>query len=183
MDDDKLDALVHYVCAKCADPEKLGATKLNKILWFADVFAFARYGQSVTGATYIKRQFGPVPLRINAARSRLRDRGAIVERQVMVGSFMQTQLISMLSPNISIFSSEEVSLIDDVIHSVVNDHTAKSISDLSHNLVWESAAIGEQIPIAAGAFGGNIGEIDEDDMAWARNEIDRIEGNVASSGI
>jgi hypothetical protein len=30
--------------------------------------------------------------------------------------------------------------------------------------------------MSAAAFGGNFGEIDEDDMAWARKEVDRIEG-------
>ena len=36
MDQEKFDALVHYICARCEDPTSLGATKLNKIMWYSD---------------------------------------------------------------------------------------------------------------------------------------------------
>jgi len=36
---DRLAAMAHYVIARCA-PEELGATKLNKVLWFTDVFHY-----------------------------------------------------------------------------------------------------------------------------------------------
>jgi hypothetical protein len=66
-------------------------------------------------------------------------------------------------------------LVDSVLEAICAADTASSVSNFSHDLVWESAEIGEEIPIAAAAFGGNFGEIDENDMAWARKEIDRIE--------
>lgn len=41
---DRLKALVQYICYQCHDPSVLGAIKLNKILWYSDVIAFARSG-------------------------------------------------------------------------------------------------------------------------------------------
>jgi len=170
-----LDALVHYICARCENPAKLGATKLNKVLWYSDVFAFAETGASITGATYIKRQFGPVPKDIIASRIRLQNSGAIVERHASVYDYNQVQFVAVKKPDISKFSATQISLVDGVITAICANHTAASISNLSHDYIWESAQIGEEIPMAAAAFGGNFGEINEDDIAWARNEIDRIE--------
>ncbi len=180
MENAKLDALVHYVCARCDNPSKLGATKLNKVLWYADVFAFAQSGQSITGAVYIKRQFGPVPKDILAARARLVAAGALVERQIQSYSYIQTQFFALSKPDISMFSAEQISLVDTVVDAICSNHTATSISNLSHDVIWEAAEIGEELPMAAAAFGGNFGEIDEHDIAWAHSEIDRIEKIAAT---
>jgi hypothetical protein len=173
--DTRLDSLVHYVCARCDNPSELGATKLNKILWYSDVFAFATYGRSITGAIYVKRQFGPVPKDIRASRSRLINNGAIFEKEAMHHGYPQTQFLALKTPDISMFAPEQISLVDKVIETVCSNYTAASISRASHDVVWESAAIGEEIPMAAAAFGSNFGELDEEDLAWARKEIDRIE--------
>jgi Antitoxin SocA-like, Panacea domain len=61
MRNDKFDDLVHYVIWKCPDATTLGATKLNKILWFADAIHYLRTGQPVTAARYVEQQHGPVP--------------------------------------------------------------------------------------------------------------------------
>jgi hypothetical protein len=173
--DTRLDSLVHYVCARCDNPSELDATKLNKILWYSDVFAFATYGRSITGAVYVKRQFGPVPKDIRSSRARLVDSGAIFERMAMHHGYPQTQFIALSNPDISMFGPEQISLVDKVVETVCSNTTARPASRASHDGVWESAEIGEEIPMAAAAFAGNFGELDEDDLAWAKKEIDRIE--------
>ncbi len=175
MDDAKLDALVHYVCARCENPSKLGATKLNKVLWYSDVFAFAQDGKSITGAEYVKRQFGPVPKNIRASRTRLMDRGILVEREVLNHGLLQVQFIALKPADVSMFTAAQISLVDTVLETICSQHTASSISNLSHDFIWEAAEIGEVIPMAAAAFGSNFGEIDEEDMVWAKHEVDRIE--------
>jgi hypothetical protein len=177
MADVKLDILVHYVCARCDNPSDLGATKLNKVLWYSDVLAFATLGESITGAIYIKRQFGPVPKHILDSRARLEASNAIVVRDAPYGGgYLQKQFIALRAPDISMFSPEQISIVDGVLQEICRNHTATSISQLSHDIVWQSAEIGEEIPMSAAAFAGGIGEIDEVDMSWAQQEIDRIEG-------
>ena len=56
--------LVHYICFKCPDPTILGATKLNKILYYSDFFYYLKYGKAITNDTYIKQSYGPVPYAI-----------------------------------------------------------------------------------------------------------------------
>ncbi len=76
--------LVHYVCWKCEDPSQLGATKLNKIAWFADVYAYRRDGVSMTGESYVKRQFGPVPRSILPTLALLQREGKLVVRDTQL---------------------------------------------------------------------------------------------------
>ena len=40
--------LILYVAEKCQDDPKFGATKLNKILWWADFLAYAQHGTPIT---------------------------------------------------------------------------------------------------------------------------------------
>jgi hypothetical protein len=178
VDERKFDALVHYVCARSGDPARLGATKLNKILWFADVIAYVRTGHPITGAIYVKRQFGPVPRGIMASRSRLRANGKIFEKKELVGTYEQIQFISLQEPDLSPFRAEEISLVDEVIDIICNSHTARSISDLTHDNVWKMAEIGEEIPLHAMLAAQRV-EIDESDIEWAMKEIGRIEQRAA----
>ncbi len=174
MDEAKFDALVHFICARCDDPSRLGATKLNKVLWYCDTGAFLFFGRPITGATYIKRQFGPVPKDILAAKDRLIARGALVEREMLFHGYLQKQLVALTPPDPSRFSSDEIDLIDQVIKAICDGHTASSISELTHDHVWEAAEIGEELPLYT-VFAHRRGEIDETDVAWARAEIARAE--------
>jgi len=110
----------------------------------------------------------------------LQQSGALVQRVGNCNGYAQKQFIALSPADISVFSAEQISLVDSILDAICSNHTATSISELSHDLVWEVAAIGEEIPMAAAAFGGNVGEIDENDMSWAHNEVDRIERGIVS---
>jgi hypothetical protein len=174
MIESKLDSLVHYVCARCNDPSLLGATKLNKILWYSDVLAYVSTGNSISGAIYVKRQFGPVPKDILASKARLVASKAIIERNITYHGYNQKQLIALRNADVTVFTAEEVSIVNEVIETVCTKHTAASVSHASHDSVWHAAEIGEEIPLFA-IFSGNVGELDEGDMAWAQAEIKKIE--------
>lgn len=166
----KLECLIHYVVSKCKEPSKLGATKLNKILWFADTSYYQLTGRSITEAEYEKRQFGPVPVGILHARKHLRDSGLTMEKDAIFFGAQQRQIISIKAPKLDCFNGQEISLADEITDDICNNHTASSISDLSHTIVWEAAEIGEIIPLCA-IFSCNMGEINLSDMQWAKRQI------------
>jgi len=171
---EKLKNITHYICEKCSDPTKLGATKLNKILWFIDCMSYEKTGNPVTEATYIKRQFGPVPREILNVKRALQEEGKIAIRNDPVcGGRKQEKLISLTEPNIKDFSPEEISLSDSIIEDICFNHTAQSISELTHDEVWEAAEIGEQLPLFV-VFARNKGEINENDVAWAKEKLNIV---------
>lgn len=172
MDRQKLKALVHYVCHKVRDPSKLGKTKLNKVLFYADFQSFLDTGESMTGETYVKFQHGPVSEHIQEIIAELEDEGTLATRETKHHGYQKKEYVALKEPDLSLFAGQEISVADDVIDDVCREHTAASISEFSHNHIWEAAEIGEEIPYGA-ALVYQLGEIEPDDMAWAKEEIER----------
>ena len=168
-DEQRLETLVHYIVYKCSDPKKLGATKLNKILWYSDITAFLHSGKGVSGAKYIKLQHGPVPQNIDQVKQRLQASGAIAIRREFYFDHQQEQAFAITQPDLSHFSGPEISMVDGIMNYICENHTATSISEATHNIIWEAAEIGEEIPLYT-IFAAQKAEVTPDDIAWALNE-------------
>ncbi|PSM16569.1 Panacea domain-containing protein [Nitratireductor sp. StC3] len=168
----KLNDAVHYVVSRCR-PDDLGATKLNKILWFADVAYYERFGTSITGDEYVKRQFGPVPKHVPAATRELEEQGRIVSREVEYFGRPKREFWALKEADISRFDPNAIAIIDQMIEWICNGHTAVSISEMTHDLLWDSAEMGETIPLGA-ALAFRNAEITEDDIAWAERELEAL---------
>jgi len=164
----KFKSLVHYVCDKCNDNDSLGAIKLNKILWLSDVLTYINEGQPITSERYVKRQFGPVPAHILKALDELQSEGVLQVNKTNFHGWPKTKYTSLKHPSIEGFTPDQIALVDDMINIVCNDHTAMSISNLSHTDIWEVAEIGEDLPHYT-MFMCESGEIDEADIEWAKN--------------
>ena len=170
MKNAKFEAAVHYVIDRCKnDPSRLGSTRLNKALWHADVLAYKMGGESITGAQYEKRQNGPVPRDI----LRILD-GLKVDEKVHVSEpefpFEPRRLVSLESATSSHFSNMEVHYIEHAIKYVLNQ-TASEASEETHDIVWESAMVGEQIPLSS-TLASNIGAVTEEVVDWAKKSIE-----------
>lgn len=166
---DRTEAVAHYVIAR-ADPNKLGAVKLNKVMWFADLEAYRRLGHTITGQTsYEKRQYGPVPNNIVRSIRRLEQADKIATREVPTFGGTRREHVWLKKPDVKMFSADEVDILNAAIDWVCEEHTAKSISALSHDRLWEQAELGEQIPVGAAAVMPD--EVDGEDIAWALREL------------
>lgn len=165
FDKEKFKNLVLYVCAKC-DPKELGSTKLNKLLWYSDMFSYLYLGKPITGETYIKRQFGPVPKDILNIIAEMEFERQIVTREAEIFGYGKKEYIALEKPSLASFTADEISMVDDLIKLICKGHTAKEISELSHDGIWKLAEIGEEIPYHA-FLASKIGEIDQEDIEWA----------------
>jgi hypothetical protein len=172
---EKFKALVHYVCAKAEDPSRLGATKLNKILWYSETIAFLNLGDALTGAKFVKRQFGPAPTAILPVLRELVEEEALVIREGSYYGFPKREFISLKAPSLSdSFTADQVAIVDGVIEAICNDHTATSIVNLSHDEIWKMATIGEELPVYTVL--AEQGEVTEEDAAWADSQIAAVQG-------
>lgn len=167
---DKFKELVHYVCAKCSDPSRLGAIKLNKVLWFSDTIAFGHSGNSITGVQYVKQKFGPVPKPIVPVINELVRDGAIRVDEVSYYGHVKKQYVSLRDPNLALFSPEQLKIVDDVLAAITERHTATSISEVTHDDIWKLAEIGEDIPHLA-MLASRLGKLTDADIAWASNRL------------
>jgi len=143
----RLKELVHYICNQCKDESGFGATKLNKILWYLDTFAFRKYGEPISGDTkYVKQKHGPVPHQILVVLRELEVEKSVLIKESKYHNHIKTDYIVLRPPNEAIFTAAEKELINEIAETVCR-RTAKEISDLSHNAVWEARKDGEEIPL------------------------------------
>src|ERR1700730_9194519 len=68
--------LVLYICAMC-EPDRRGAVKLHKVLYFTDMIWFAGTGSPLTGSTYRKRPYGPTSDELLTILRQLSENGRI----------------------------------------------------------------------------------------------------------
>jgi uncharacterized phage-associated protein len=152
-DDRKLRELVLFIARVSERDEHFGATKLNKILFYSDFWAYRKLGRSISGEKYQKLAHGPAPKRlVPVVRKMERERiCASAERDF----FGRTQkiLVALREPDLSLFSGAEIAIVQDVIRKLW-DLNASSVSELSHEFLgWQLAAEGEEIPYSTALLG------------------------------
>lgn len=172
--EEKLKNLVLYICDRVSDPAKLGSTKLNKILYYSDFVSYSETGEPITGEKYIKNHHGPTAHDILKIEDELEQEDKLATRKETYHSYQQKQYFAKTKPDLSPFSAEEISIVDKVIDTIANDHSATSISLASHTHVWKSADFEEEIPYET-AFVNQLGEINKEDVQWANEIIEKRE--------
>jgi hypothetical protein len=174
MTTNRLASLAHYVIWRC-DPADLGAVKLYKILWFADLEHYRLTGKTITGATaYTKLQFGPVPKGIMQALSTLEHEGKIAVARENYYGRPKTMFLARSRPDLQAFDADEIAVLDMIADVIKQKHTAASISELTHDALWVETEIGADMPIGAAAV--IAGEITSEDIDWAAKAFRRLNG-------
>ena len=168
----KFKALVHEIIHRCrSHPHRLGAVRLNKVLWFSDVYAYKYLGQSISGEVYVKRERGPVPKRILHALDELQKEGTIrIEEPTHI---LDTRRFhSLHRPGSNVLAEDEENIVTAVLDGVLG-LTANEASEASHGLAWETAEMGEEIPFYA-TLAETPGEYTDEIMSWAKSEVARL---------
>jgi hypothetical protein len=172
-DTNRLADLVHYIIWR-SDSSELGATKLNKICWYADLHAYRQTGRTITGADRYKRlQFGPVPKGIHSVLEALEQEGKIARTEETFFGRPKHMFMALTRPNLSAFTTDEIAIVDAIAEFICRNHTATSISLASDDALWEEAELGDDILVAAGAV--IPGEATAEDIEWARRVVSGLE--------
>jgi hypothetical protein len=145
-DDEKLRELILYVSTLSKDDDNFGATKLNKLLFYADFLAYQRFGKSVTGQEYQALPQGPAPRHLKPVIERMQRLGDLRIEEHGRYKFRRKQPVAIRMADLSKFREEEVILAHEVIQRFWTLN-ATQISDESHFFLgWKLAKEGETIP-------------------------------------
>lgn len=152
-DEGKFAELVVYVAFRLRGDRSGGATKLNKILFFADFAHVRRTGAPITGAEYRKLEHGPAARRLRPVRDRLIESGdAELTDEEFLG-YRQHRLIPHRDADLTVFSDDELATIDKVLADL-DGLNARQVSDLSHDEAgWRLVDFGDAIPYEAALVG------------------------------
>ena len=180
----RLRELILYVAEKCGSDSKFGATKLNKILFWADFYSFARTGKPLTGVQYMRQQHGPVPKHFLPVRDEMIEEGEldVSERELFNGQ-RQIRFFAKRKPDVSVFTTEQIELVNEII-KYLRDQTAEEVSVQTHGRVWKSIPNGTLIPYEA-IFVSDRGLLQSDidairEMGERLNWRDRIKARRGS---
>jgi hypothetical protein len=77
FDRDRFEALVLYVAHLRQDDVHFGRTKLAKTLFYTDFGVYLDTGEPLTGATYIREEFGPFPVELTEVEEALEGAGFV----------------------------------------------------------------------------------------------------------
>jgi hypothetical protein len=142
----KFNELIVYIATRLGPEAALGRVKLAKLLMWSDFGAFARFGKSITGATYEKWERGHLPRELLLAERDLLANGDIaVEEENYYGKRLK-HITAERSPDLSGFSEDELAAIESAIRRYGHE-SATYLSELSHHEVgWRLAQMREVIP-------------------------------------
>lgn len=135
--EERMRELIVYISDKCAGHPRYGATMLNKILWAVDFISFQNRGVPITGEKYQRLERGPAPLRVMPIRRQLETDGDIHVRTVKYPVGTQHRIVALRSADLSIFSGEEIALVDTVINSLTKMNSDQ-VSEWSHIRAWKT---------------------------------------------
>lgn len=123
--------LVLYLSQKCATDPKFNTLKLNKLMFFSDFYAYAVLGEPITGFEYQKLEKGPAPRRMPEIKKEMVSDKSLAQQPLPMQPWRKT--VNLRSPDLSVFTPQQVSLIDAIIDAL-RDADGDELSDVSHRM-------------------------------------------------
>jgi hypothetical protein len=139
--------VVVYFAKRSQDDPGFGKTKLAKLLAFADFLSFERTGMPLTGATYIKLEWGPAPKELPATLTKLGIGRRVRVREEDSYGYTQTRVIAEDDPDMRALTPDVRALLDEVVERFISWNNSE-ISALAHRqfVGWQQADEYEAIP-------------------------------------
>lgn len=172
--------LMLYIILRSENDDNFGATKLNKLMFFADFTSYLNTGKSLTNQSYIKQDAGPMLEKYYELRDDLISDGAMVVRNRNHYGYNQVKPIAIREPAIDLFTSRHIDLVNRLI-SQYWDCTAKKISDISHAFGgWKYARDYEEIIYEMALIGVRL--LRNEEMEFGKTLADRATAALATRG-
>jgi len=141
----KFKNILLYILESCAGKPNVGETVLYKLLYFSDFNHYELYEEHLTGATYRKLPFGPVPQKLDAIFQQMMDEKLLLRIKTIYHGYPQTRYLPLEKARLTELKASEKEVIDRVIDQM-SDWSASSISEYSHkDMPWLASKDGEVI--------------------------------------
>ncbi|MFW6377682.1 MAG: type II TA system antitoxin MqsA family protein [bacterium] len=107
-------------------------TKLMKLLWYTDFLMYKKYKKSISGISYLKYKYGPVPKKFNSMLGAMESINKIeIFEEDGFNGYTKITIESKESLNTSIFDEEEIKIMN-YVNEYFKDYGSKQIADYSH---------------------------------------------------
>lgn len=141
----KMRNILLYILEHCAGKPNVGETVLYKLLYFSDFNYYELYEEQLTGASYRKLPFGPVPQNLDIIINDMIESEQIQRLRTEYHGYPQTRYIPLVKADLTEFKASEKEVIDRVIEQM-SDWSASAVSNYSHkDIPWMVSKDGEEI--------------------------------------
>lgn len=134
-----------------------GKKKFYKLFYFLDFDNFEKFNIPITGDTYVKKKYGPVPLYFDAMVEELQREGKIKVTKVRKNLTHENdtvvyKLVSKHASSLKYLTKNEKKMLDRIIDKY-GKLSGKDLEALSHNEApWNAVDFYEVIPYELGYY-------------------------------
>lgn len=173
FDRSKFKELVLHLAQESAGDEGFGMVKLNKLLYRADFEAFRLLGNSITGATYERQDYGPVARELPLALDELAAAGHLIWRHFDAGPFKRDVPEAVEPPDTTLFSDDEQAIIATALEDL-RPLGGKAASRWSHeeSAGWRVNQNGDEISYESGLI--DLTPLDPERLGALRAYVSRL---------
>lgn len=146
FDRGKFKELVILLAERSANDPRMSRVKLNKLLYRADFEAYRRLGHSITGATYVRGEHGPMAGELPLLEEELGRAGYLDWRTDKAGPHPRKIPIALEKADETQFTDDELQIVADALRDL-KDLGGRGAREWSHkhsagwNLVEDEAPI------------------------------------------
>jgi putative zinc finger/helix-turn-helix YgiT family protein len=126
LDNNKIDNMILFFAK-----EEITKTKLLKEMFYADFLFYKNYGRSITGLTYCKLPFGPVPDQFEDILFNSLNRGIINYLYSSKGKYECYNISNRKKLNDKDFTKDELDILKQV-KNYFKEYSVKDIEEFSH---------------------------------------------------
>ncbi|MEI7462900.1 MAG: Panacea domain-containing protein [Candidatus Taylorbacteria bacterium] len=127
-------AILYFV--KYCNNSYLGATKLNKLMYYLDFLSFRDTKKSVTGDLYVHKQFGPVPSKMDDILTELQSKNILEIKKVQYKDGETFKYETKQDPDLSIFNTYEKKLLENICEEFCLWKTDKIVNQTHLEAPW-----------------------------------------------
>lgn len=141
----KLKNVLLFILEKCAGKPNVGETVLYKLLYFSDFNYYEQYEEHLTGATYRKLPYGPVPEKIDSVINQMIEDGQLQRNRTNYYGLQQTRYLPLTKANLTGLKASEIEVVNRVIDQM-SEWSAAALSDYSHkDMPWLASKEGKEL--------------------------------------
>ncbi len=142
---EKFKNILLYILERCAGKPNVGETVLYKLLYFSDFNYYELYEEQLTGATYKKLPYGPVPQKLDFIMEHMIEKEQIQRFKKEYHGYPQTRYLPLEKADLTMLRASEKEVIDRVVEQM-SDWSASAVSNYSHkDIPWMVTKEGEEI--------------------------------------
>ena len=141
----KFKEVLLYLLTRVGGKPNVGETVLYKLLYFIDFDHYERYEEQLVGATYVKAEFGPLPVEFQEIARQMIAGGELQACEAEYFGKRQKRYLALREADLSVLDGQELRTIEEVICRLSDMNGAK-IAEYSHrDIPWLAAGEGQVI--------------------------------------